>query len=324
MALGTLTRKVALVGMALPLAVAVFFAALWFEGRWAGDADGPTERPTYRGADASGVVRSIFTEDYPRNAKFQNELELLRTTRRLELGNEQLINTLVKSASLELTMPPGVLWCLLFQESRFNHLTGLKDDGKAKGLGQFAYFSFHEVNHSLDRYTQDNLNMFISVLGWDMRPIAPLRDNVNAPSSYYYIPTAVTASAAFLNNRYHQLRRVLDKKQIHYSPDILWLYSAMAYNKGTRSVLSFWNRSLARGGRKEVERLLIEPGKLFDSLNHQDRFVQSLGHIWPKPTAERYAEELTRHLKQIKECSIDPELAKSMESASRDRRKGRL
>jgi hypothetical protein len=315
-----LARACLTIVLTLPLAGAIFVGALWLEGQ----RSGADEKAMYRGADASGVVRSLFTPKYPSNLKFREELELLRSTKRLSPENEALINGLVKSSSLELTMPPAILWCLLFQESRFDHLTGLREDRGAKGLGQFAYFSFHEVNHNLDRYTQDNLNMFISVLGWDMRPIAPLRDRVNAPSSYYYIPTAVTSSAAFLNNRYHQLRRVLDRKKITYSPDILWLYSAMAYNKGTRSVLSFWNKSLARGGRREVERLLLEPGKLFDSLNHKDRFTQSLGHIWPKATAERYAEELTRHLSQIKACSIDPEVAKSLETASRTQPRGRL
>jgi hypothetical protein len=311
-------HKLLLVGIALPLSLVLYTAIAW----WQSQKSEPEQIARYVGADASGVVRSIFTTDYPNNDRFQEELELLRATKRLDPQNLELINRLIRSTSLQLTMPPGVLWCLLFQESRFNHLTGLKEDRRAKGLGQFAYFSFHEINHNLDRFTDANLKMFISVLGWDMRPIAPLRDQINAPGSYFYIPTAVTSSAAFLNNRFHQLKRVLDRRGITYSPDLLWLYSAMAYNKGTRTVLSFWNKSLNRGGRKEVERLLLEPGKLFDSLNHYDHFVGSLAHIWPKDTAKRYADELTQHMKQIKECSVDRSLAESLEVTGKPKRGG--
>ncbi len=309
MSVRTFIHKLLLVAITASTAVGLFFAMAWLLGR----KSGLEERHRYDVADASSVVRSIFAADFPKNEQFKSELSLLRGTNRLDPTNEQLIDTLIRNSSAELDMPSGILWCLLFQESRFNHLTGLDEDRRAKGIGQFAYFSFHEINHNLDRFTDENLQMFIKVLGWDMRPIAPLKDRLNAPASYYYIPTAVTTSAAFLNNRYHQLRRVLDRKKIRYSPDVLWLYSAMAYNKGTRSVLSFWNKSLARGGKKEVERLLVEPGRLFESLNRQERFTQSLAHIWPIQTAEKYAEELTRHMKQIKECSVDPEIAKSME-----------
>ncbi len=314
----TLFKNLLLAATVLPAAVGLYAGISWV----AGHRSGVALRPAYRGADASGVVRSIFAKDYPQSTKFQSEMELLGTTNRLEPLNRELIEKVIRTTSTELTMPPGLLWCLLFQESRFDHLTGMNESHKAKGIGQFAYFSFHEINHNLTRFTDDNLKMFVTVLGWDSRPIAPLRENVNAPSSYYYIPTAVTASAAFLNNRYHQLRNVLEKNDISYSPDLLWLYSTMAYNKGTRSVLTYWNKSMKRGGRKEMQKLVLDPAHFFDSLNHPARFSQSLAHIWPQETADKYAEELTRHMKQIKECSIDPELAKTFETAAAPKAKG--
>lgn len=312
MSLRALFKKLLLLAAVLPAAVLLYAGISWVQSQ----QNGTAMRPAYRGADASGVVRSIFAKEYPQSTKFQSEMELLNSTNRLDPVNHDLIEKLIRTTSSELTMPPGLLWCLLFQESRFDHLTGMNESHKAKGMGQFAYFSFHEVNHNLSRFTDENLKMFITVLGWDNRPIAPLRDTLNAPSSYYYIPTAVTASAAFLNNRYHQLRNVLEKNKISYSPDLLWMYSAMAYNKGTRSVLSYWNKSMKRGGRKEMQRLVLEPTHFFDALDHPDGFSQSLAHIWPQETANKYAEELTRHMKQIKECSIDPELAKSLEAAT--------
>lgn len=261
---------------------------------------------------AGKITPTMFSTRYPENAKFKNELEFMRITRKLSSDNEILINKMVYQASVELGIPPSVLWCLLFQESRFNHLLGLDADGRARGLGQFSYYSFYEINHDLGRYTQSNLSLFRNLLGTDIRFISAPEKDITQPSSYFFIPTAVTATAAYLNNRYHQLKRNAERRNLRYDPDLMWLISAMAYNKGTRSVLTLWNETQDRGGKQSLENLLSDPQAFFDTTANTKHLTKVFSRIWPLEKSARYAKELSIHMTQMKDCSLSSELIESI------------
>lgn len=246
---------------------------------------------------------SFFAQSFPASPKFQQELDLLRQSGRLQANDESLINDTIASSSELLAMPPAILWCLLFQESRLNHLEGLRGDQGARGLGQFSYFSFYEVNHHLDRFGPMNVKLMNQVLGKDIRPVQPLEVNVNSPSSYFHIPTAVVTSAAFLNNRYLQLQRILSRNGVKYEPDLLWYFASMAYNKGTRSVVSFWNDTRRRGGKARLEKMVSQPDVLFAGVTDVALLTRSLRKIWSGSTASRYARELDVHMENLKACS---------------------
>jgi hypothetical protein len=253
--------------------------------------------------DASAVA-PLYSSHYPSNTEFMRELKALKSSEKLSAKNEKNISMSVKQSSRNLHIPPAVLWCLLFQESRLNHLTGInnKNSNSAKGLGQFIQFSFYEINHQLDQYNKQGEKILIKTLGHDVRPIDADATKARTASSYYSIPTAVISSGLFLNNRYLQLKRILDKQAITYDTDLLWVYAAMAYNKGTRSVLSIWKEYRKKKGEKEFQEILNSPAAVKKFLN-QDRIIQAaLAKIW-KDEAEDYKTELKIHAQNIIACS---------------------
>lgn len=246
----------------------------------------------------------LFASEYPVSSAFKNELIQMMDHGQLKAENHQLIRNTVLAANDALNVPPALLWCLLFQESRLNHLKGVGAPTAALGLGQFSHFSFFEVNYQLTRFTPDNLFLMENVLGSDPRPIAPTLTPKTLPSSYFYIPTAVIASASYLNNRYLQLRAILDRKGIDYDPEILWMQAAMAYNKGTRSVLSLWNDALRKGGRHQLEQLTTNENVFFAAASDDTTLRQILKRIWPAASAGRYAHELRIHMNNLRACAL--------------------
>lgn len=262
---------------------------------------GEETTPTNLLASPTGA---LFTERYPASDQFEKELQALRSQGKLRPSDEILIQRSVLAASEKLKIPTALLWCLFFQESRLNHRLGIENSSGALGLGQFIYFSFFEINHHIDQYTNQNLEMMVSLLGKDVRPVEPRPETPDHPSSYYSIPTAVASSTAYLNNRYLQLAGLLTQQSIPYDPDILWLYSAMAYNKGTRAVLSFWNEQRRRGGKERVALLTSDREAAFQALRDSVVFTEALRNIWPMYEAAEYAKELTIHMQNIQECSL--------------------
>jgi hypothetical protein len=288
------------------LAVAFVFAVAGTATVWrSGQLVYPHGR--YMASDLTGSFFHLFTSRYPANVRFQTELDQMRATGKLKLENETLIRKTTLSAAAELRMPPAILWCLLFQESRLDHLAGMQEGKGVSGLGQFTFASYYEVNFHLDRYGQDNRRMLLKMLGGDVRPVGAFRENLSDPSSYYYIPTAVAASAAYLNNRYLQLQSALDRKGITYDPGLLWLYAAMAYNKGGRTVFAMWNDAAARGGKKEVQRLVSDRLSFFHALDQSGDFERILGKIWPEEDVAAYAHELKIHTERMRDCAISAE-----------------
>jgi hypothetical protein len=251
---------------------------------------------------------SLFTHNYPANDSFRKELVQLRNTNALKASDELEIQKSVLASTDYLEIPPAILWCLLFQESRLNHLEGFDSDKPALGLGQFSWFSFFEINHQQNHFNPDSSNLFLLTYGRDVRPIAAKKRDFHSPSSYYSIPTAVTSSAIYLHNRYFQLTHLLDKRSIPYDPDILWLFSAMAYNKGTRSVLSLWNTIQTKKGKEQFERLVNDFSFFEKSTKDSLLLTKSLKRIWHEPKARAYSKELGLHIRNISSCSLSPEL----------------
>lgn len=291
--------------------VAMLATAVLYHQRDSSSILGSSGYGTTQGANASGVFSQLFTPRFPANQSFKDELSLMRATGKLTKSHEKVINRMVINTSGYLHLPPGVLWCLLFQESRLDHLKGLRARNGARGLGQFSYWGFQEINESLDRYDPTNLKTMVAVLGKDVRPVAPLPEQLSHPSSYFSIPTAVVSSAAYLNNRYYQLKRNLEHRGLKYSPDILWLYSAMAYNKGARSILSFWNVVREKRGLRSLENSLLTTKGFTEMVESRPLVEGALKRIWDDDTAVHYADELQVHTRRLQECSTRPNLGRN-------------
>ncbi len=247
---------------------------------------------------------SIYAESYPNNDKIKQELLFLRNNKILDPQNEILINRTIFEVSRQLGMPSGILWCLLFQESRLNHLSNINEHYKAQGIGQFINFSFHEINYGLSRYSKDNLKMMVNILGRDVRPVLPLSLEIKKASSYYYIPTAIVTSAAFLNNRFHQLEKNLKSKNFSFKKELLWFYATIAYNKGTRALLSIWNDIREKENREYFERILNDKNFSLNFFKNKKRLSDSLSKVWKKKAA-LYASELSTHAHNIASCSME-------------------
>lgn len=292
-------RLRAIIGMAF-LSIAVAVVVYW----------SLSSRPFKSKSRAHGSTpekKSIFSDQFPGNNSIGNEITALKTSGRLTEENETLIRRTVSSAANSLEMPPAILWCLLFQESRLNHLSGIEGDVGALGLGQFSHFSFYEINHQLERFDARNKKMFLETLGQDVRPVLPKRNDVYSHSSYYFIPTAVASSASYLNNRYAHLEKLLGQRGLDFDEELLWLYSVMAYNKGTKSVLAIWNTIARKYGVEGLKTALKDTG-YFLKLSRNEKLVNtSLRRIWEQTKAKAYSKELLIHIDQISRCALKSE-----------------
>lgn len=253
---------------------------------------------------ATGHV--LYADDYPVDENFREELHQLRMQARLTPQNEQVVLEGVRKTGEVMGVPPAVLWCLLFQESRLDPLAG-HTEGGAVGLGQFSKFSFYEVNHHLTKFSNNNLTAFNQLLGQDVRPIAPKLSRDLDISSYYFVPTAVVASAAYLNNRYLHLRSLLDTHHLSYDEELLWMYATLAYNKGTRAVLSFWNTVQKTKGTEGLQRSLLSMEDLSKTVEDTRLIRTAFGRIWPKYQAASYAKEWSIHFRNTSRCAFRPE-----------------
>ncbi|NQW44761.1 MAG: hypothetical protein HQ462_05070 [Deltaproteobacteria bacterium] len=286
-----------------PSLIVIVFSGLISALIWL--ALGPNSSPAFYPPDKT-KTSFLYAATYPANEKFQKELVQLKNRGSLSEKDELEIQSSLLASTDFLDIPPALLWCLLFQESRLNHLEGIDSENSALGLGQFSQFSFFEINHQQSRYRPTNINLIISMFGRDVRPIAAKRKDILSPSSYYSIPTAVVSSAIYLNNRYHQLTQILIKRGIEYHPDLLWLFSAMAYNKGTRSVLTLWNNVQKQNGSERFK-LLVNNYEYFRKTTSDSLLLtQSLKRIWDETKARSYSRELAIHTRNISSCALSP------------------
>lgn len=233
----------------------------------------------------------------------------MRSSNKITWENENLIQVSTFNAGKTLGIPQSLLWCLMFQESRLNHLSGLKEGKLSTGLGQFSVSAFFEVNHHLPRYLSSPKSTLSDMLGYDIRPLSANIGDTSAINSYYFIPTAVTATALYLNNRFVQLARIADERNLLYSPDILWVWAALSYNKGGRTVLALWNQVEKRAGGRELERALSSKQSFLSYALNTNLINQALRSIWSQRLLANYSKELITHVENIRDCALAPSLS---------------
>jgi len=249
----------------------------------------------------------IFSTNYPVHHRFIEETSQMRAHRTISQENENLIQVSTLNASESLGIPQSLLWCLMFQESRLNHLSGLKEGKLATGLGQFSVSAFFELNHHLPRYISSPTTTIASILGADIRPLSSDINNLSSLNSYYFIPTAVTATALYLNNRWIQLARIADDRGLSYSPEVLWAWAALSYNKGGRTVLSLWNQIEAKEGSQGLSNALTLKESFLASALDPYLVSNALKNIWSKRLLAGYSEELITHVENIRDCALKKE-----------------
>lgn len=263
---------------------------------------------SHSSSNERGQKFSLFAKNYPANGKFQKELVELKNAETLKETDELEIQRVLLASSDYLGIPPALFWCLLFQESRLNHLEGIDSEKSTLGLGQFSRFGFQEINQQTNQFRPSSISLLKLMFGRDIRPVEAKKRDLLSPSSYFSIPTAVTTSAIYLNNRYEQLAKLLEKRSISYNPDILWLFSAMAYNKGSRSVLSLWNSIYKKKGAQHFT-LVVNDYEVFKkTIEDSPLLTKSLKKIWEDRTARAYSQELKSHAHNIASCAVSPML----------------
>ena len=265
----------------------------------------------------------LFKNEVPQNLGFKQELTYLESTGRLSGAAKHEIESAIENAEKKLGVPKTLLWCLLFQESRFDEFMGADQDKGARGLGQFTRHALSEINEETNHYDSRTEAVFEQ----DLKPLSlPITFDLIRPAdfdftariqrkappqpknSYFNASTAVLGSAAYLNNRYSQLKHSLEKNTLHYDPQVLWLYAAAAYNKGARSVFVVLSQQRMYGGEPAVAELLQSTKLSYALLTHKDLLDYSLSEVFSPEKREKYIIELTRNMESILSCAL-PEAA---------------
>ncbi len=251
--------------------------------------------------------KNLFSATYPVHHRFIEETSQMRAHHKISPENENLIQVSTLNAGETLGIPQSLLWCLMFQESRLNHLSGLKEGKLSTGLGQFSVSAFFELNHHLPRYISAPQTTIASILGSDIRPLSSDINDTSSLNSYYFIPTAVTATALYLNNRWIQLARIADDRGLSYSPEVLWAWAALSYNKGGRTVLALWNQIEAKRGPAGLSSALTTKASFLSSALNHNLVNQALRSIWSNRLLAGYSSELITHVENIRDCALNKE-----------------
>jgi hypothetical protein len=261
-----------------------------------------------------------FTPEPPQNEPFRFEVQYLIKNELVQPKELHEIESQIIKLEQALGVPRALLWCILFQESRFDSFKNALSPLTAKGLGQFTPGALEEVNYDTDLYDDRSGEVIISELSPKKLPInfdlkLPKKKrkhtsekNIKFPeqkiTSYYRTKTAILASAVYLNNRYAQLRKTLNRQGISYDPLVLWLYAAAAYNKGFRSILLLLTHEYMKTGEKGLTQLLHDAKASYNLLTHSKRLDSSFARVWKKETRDKYVEELVRNMQVITSCSL--------------------
>lgn len=263
----------------------------------------------------------LFTHPAPQSEPFKLELQYLVTKGRLSESDRKLIEQDLAHLESELAVPKSLLWCVLFQESRFDAFKNAFSSSLAKGMGQFTPSALAEINLDTDHFDLRTGRVLASVLAPKALPLdfkvktkpkikkagyrtRQLPEQVT--TSYFNSRTAVFASGAYLNNRYYQLKRALDRQGVTYSPEVLWLYAAAAYNKGSRTVFVLLTHLYMKRGERGLSSLLQDPMQSMALLSHEDLLNDSLKDFWRKRRRVKYLDELSRNMEVISSC-VSPE-----------------
>ena len=262
---------------------------------------------------------SLFAEDAPQSKSFKAELEFLHRTQRVTPQEKQNLESELENAEKTLGVPKSLIWCILFQESRFNPYLNATNGVLAKGLGQFTPNALSEINLDTDLFDprtslalKEKLKPKTLPIDFKLKPHPKIRKpgtrlQTYPPqpvTSYYHYSTAVIASAAYLNNRYQQLKAALDHQGLSYDPKVLWLFAAAAYNKGARSVFALLTREFMLHGERSITKVLTHPKAAYLLLTQPKKLDPPFGQIWDKATRKRYIDELLINMEMISRCSI--------------------
>ena len=144
-------------------------------------------------------------------------------------------------------------------------------------------------------------------MGSDIRPLSSDINDTSSLNSYYFIPTAVTATALYLNNRWIQLARIADDRGLSYSPEVLWAWAALSYNKGGRTVLALWNQIEAKRGPAGLSSALTTKASFLSSALNHNLVNQALRSIWSNRLLAGYSSELITHVENIRDCALNKE-----------------
>jgi hypothetical protein len=251
----------------------------------------------------------LFAEEIPQSPEFQKDLEFLQRTKRLKIDDRTKIESDIADLEAKLGVPHQLMWCLLFQESRFDPLKNSEADHGARGLGQFTPTALEEINRDTNHFDLRVGPLIQTVLDPDGLPLSFLLEetpklNSVPRTSYYRSSTAVYATGVYLNNRYQQIKKALDKKKIAYDPQILWLFAAAAYNKGARTILVLLTQQLSYGGDAGLGELLTHPKLSYSLLTREDLLEYSLRELWNPKIREKYVAELAQNMEQVINCAV--------------------
>lgn len=262
---------------------------------------------------------SIFTAEPPQSQEIKEELKYLKFKE--ELTSRELANIDRELVRVEesLGVPKALLWCVLFQESRLNPFKNALEPVSAKGIGQFTSSALEEVNMDTDHYDLRTSSILKAVIHPHSLPIdfnlkeKPLRRKPGtskttfpeqSKTSYFRATTAIHASAAFLNNRYQQLKTALDHQKVSYDPQILWIYAAAAYNKGSRAVFLLLTHEYLSRGEEALETLLHSVKASQELFAETTRLDYPLREVWTRKNRTKYVEELLRNMAVISSCAL--------------------
>lgn len=280
--------------------------------------------PPTGGFSGEQNLGTLMAREAPQSAFFQQELDYLEKHKILLKSERTFLEKQMNVAEETFGTPKSLLWCILFQESRFDLLLNANEpDATARGIGQFTPNALVEINSDTDQYDERTSAIFEKLLKPKHLPLnfelgfeSPVRRKMGRwwrvpkrdRTSYFHESTAVLASASYLNNRYWQIRHALDTQNISYDPDLMWIYAAAAYNKGARTIFYILTQQFLLRGQRGVEQLLHDSKLTYVLLTDGETLDQSLRDLWPKKQRDRYIEELVRNMKSITSCTL-PESA---------------
>ncbi len=281
------------------------------------------DSPSNRGNRTSNSPRDpLFAPTAPQNLQFKDELRYLRETFQLRKPEEDRLESSIDAAAIQFGIPRSLLWCVLFQESRFDVLKNATEAMGARGIGQFSRTALSELNLASDLFQRGTREYLLSVIkpyalpiGFQLDPPGTIKAQIELRSkrtlpdqslgSYFRPETSVAATAAYLNNRHKQLTRVLNEEKIPFDPEVLWLYAAAAYNKGSRTVYVLITRQRLAAGDESIGEILQSPKLSLALLTHAELLDVALRNVWPTKQRPALIKEMILNLNAIRSCATE-------------------
>ncbi|NBV51726.1 hypothetical protein EBR78_10995, partial [bacterium] len=96
------------------------------------------------------------------------------------------------------------------------------------------------------------------------------------------------------------------QRGLDFSPELLWAWAALSYNKGGRTVLSLWNGIEQRFGEEGLVAALQNSSHFTQFLQNGELVHSAISYIWTDGRSRAYADELITHAKNLGDCSLKP------------------